>query len=152
MKYVWLKGFKLAMTRTKNYVWIKANFETSRLWRQKQYGKEYPGWSKLWICRCRCDAFISWPNSYDVLIGNLFGDILTDEAGNFRIYGINAICICWQHFYWHFELFILSTSNRLNIANPLATFYLHMMFEDAFGLTEEAAAIRAVVNKIIRTS
>jgi 3-isopropylmalate dehydrogenase len=36
----------------------------------------------------------------------------------------------------------------LNIANPLATVLsAAMMFEDAFGLKEEAAAIRAVVNK-----
>jgi 3-isopropylmalate dehydrogenase len=36
----------------------------------------------------------------------------------------------------------------LNIANPLATVLsAAMMFEDAFGLKEEAQAIRAVVNK-----
>ena len=36
----------------------------------------------------------------------------------------------------------------LNIANPLATILsAAMMFEDAFGLHDEAAAIRAVVNK-----
>ena len=36
----------------------------------------------------------------------------------------------------------------LNIANPLATVLsAAMMFEDAFGLKEEAKAIRAVVNK-----
>ena len=36
----------------------------------------------------------------------------------------------------------------LNIANPLATVLsAAMMFEDAFGLKEEAEAIRAVVNK-----
>jgi 3-isopropylmalate dehydrogenase len=36
----------------------------------------------------------------------------------------------------------------LNIANPLATILsAAMMFEDAFGLHEEAATIRAAVNK-----
>jgi 3-isopropylmalate dehydrogenase len=36
----------------------------------------------------------------------------------------------------------------LNIANPLATILsAAMMFEDAFGLEEEAATIRAAVNK-----
>ena len=36
----------------------------------------------------------------------------------------------------------------MNIANPLATVLsAAMMFEDAFGLKEEAEAIRAVVNK-----
>jgi 3-isopropylmalate dehydrogenase len=36
----------------------------------------------------------------------------------------------------------------LNIANPLATILsAAMMFEDAFGLKDEAEAIRAVVNK-----
>jgi isocitrate/isopropylmalate dehydrogenase len=46
------------------------------------------------------------------------------------------------------NLLHLIHKQQVEIANPLATILsAAMMFEDAFGLTEEAAAIRAVVNK-----
>jgi 3-isopropylmalate dehydrogenase len=46
------------------------------------------------------------------------------------------------------QFMALIKATGLNIANPLATILsAAMMFEDAFGLHEEAATIRAAVNK-----
>jgi 3-isopropylmalate dehydrogenase len=94
---------------------------------------------------------VQWPNSYDVLITeNLFGDILTDEAS--VISGSMGLMPSAS----------IGTENSLfepihgsypqaagkDIANPLATILsAAMMFEDAFGLREEAGVIRDTVNK-----
>ena len=80
------KGFELAMTRSKRLCCVdKANvLESSRLWREtvQAMEKDYP---EVEVAYEFVDAvamrLVQWPNSYDVLItGNLFGDILTDEA------------------------------------------------------------------------
>jgi len=150
------KGFELAMTRSKKLCCVdKANvLETSRLWRETVQGmeKDYP---EVEVSYEFVDAvamrLVQWPNSYDVLITeNLFGDILTDEAS--VISGSMGLMPSAS----------VGTENSLfepihgsypqaagkDIANPLATILsAAMMFEDAFGLSEEAGTIRAVVNK-----
>jgi len=150
------KGFELAMTRSKKLCCVdKANvLETSRLWRETVQGmeKDYP---EVEVSYEFVDAvamrLVQWPNSYDVLITeNLFGDILTDEAS--VISGSMGLMPSAS----------VGTENSLfepihgsypqaagkDIANPLATILsAAMMFEDAFGLKEEAVAIRAIVNK-----
>jgi len=94
---------------------------------------------------------VQWPNSYDVLITeNLFGDILTDEAsvisGSMGLMPSASIGV-------HTSLFepihgSYPQAAGKDIANPLATVLsAAMMFEDAFGLKEEAELIRSVVNK-----
>ncbi|SHI77112.1 3-isopropylmalate dehydrogenase [Arenibacter nanhaiticus] len=149
------KGFELAMNRSKKLCCVdKANvLETSRLWRETVQGleKEYP---EVTVSYEFVDAvamrLVQWPNSYDVLITeNLFGDILTDEAS--VISGSMGLMPSAS----------LGTKTRLyepihgsypqaagkDIANPLATVLsAAMMFED-FNLTEEAQAIKDVVNK-----
>lgn len=150
------KGFELAMTRSKKLCCVdKANvLETSRLWRETVQGmeKDYP---EVEVSYEFVDAvamrLVQWPNSYDVLITeNLFGDILTDEAS--VISGSMGLMPSAS----------VGTENSLfepihgsypqaagkDIANPLATILsAAMMFEDAFGLREEAKAIRDVVNR-----
>lgn len=150
------KGFEMAMGRRKKLCCVdKANvLETSRLWRETVQGleKEYP---EVEVSYEFVDAvamrLVQWPNSYDVLITeNLFGDILTDEAsvisGSMGLMPSASLGT-------HTSLFepihgSYPQAAGKDIANPLATVLsAAMMFEEAFGLTEEAQAIRDVVNK-----
>ena len=80
-------AFKLAKERSGRLTSIdKANMlETSRLWRETttQLAGEYPG-VKLdhLLIDAAALALISHPSRFDVLVtGNIFGDILSDEAG-----------------------------------------------------------------------
>jgi len=150
------KGFELAMTRSKKLCCVdKANvLETSRLWREtvQAMEKDYP---EVEVSYEFVDAvamrLVQWPNSYDVLITeNLFGDILTDEAsvisgsmGLMPSASMGADISLFEPIHGSYP-----QATGLNIANPLATVLsAAMMFETAFGLVEEGAAIRAVVNK-----
>lgn len=149
-------GFEMAMTRSKKLCCVdKANvLETSRLWREtvQDMEKDFP---EVTVSYEFVDAvamrLVQWPNSYDVLITeNLFGDILTDEAsvisGSMGLMPSASIGI-------HTSLFepihgSYPQAAGKDIANPLATVLsAAMMFEDAFGLKEEAELIRSVVNK-----
>ncbi|WP_316773110.1 3-isopropylmalate dehydrogenase [Pedobacter frigiditerrae] len=149
-------GFEMAMTRSKKLCCVdKANvLESSRLWREtvQDMEKDYP---EVTVSYEFVDAvamrLVQWPSSYDVLITeNLFGDILTDEAsvisGSMGLMPSSSIGV-------HTSLFepihgSYPQAAGKDIANPLATVLsAAMMFEDAFGLKEEAELIRAVVNK-----
>ncbi len=150
------KGFELAMTRNKKLCCVdKANvLESSRLWREtvQAMEKEYP---EVEVSYEFVDAvamrLVQWPNSYDVLITeNLFGDILTDEAsvisgsmGLMPSASIGEKASLFEPIHGSYP-----QAAGKDIANPLATVLsAAMMFETAFGLTEEAEAIRTVVNK-----
>ena len=149
-------GFEMAMSRSKKLCCVdKANvLETSRLWREtvQNMEKDYPEVTVSYEC---VDAvamrLVQWPNSYDVIITeNLFGDILTDEAsvisGSMGLMPSSSIGL-------HTSLFepihgSYPQAAGKDIANPLATVLsAAMMFEDAFGLKEEAEVIRNVVNQ-----
>ena len=150
------KGFELAMTRTKKLCCVdKANvLETSRLWREtvQAMEKDYP---EVTVSYEFVDAvamrLVQWPNSYDVLITeNLFGDILTDEAsvisgsmGLMPSASVGTETSLFEPIHGSYP-----QAAGKDIANPLATVLsAAMMFEDAFGLNEEAALIRKVVNE-----
>jgi len=150
------KGFEAAMSRSKKLCCVdKANvLESSRLWREtvQSMEKEYP---EVEVSYEFVDAvamrLVQWPNSYDVLITeNLFGDILTDEASVISgSMGLMPSASLGQDV-GLFEPIHGSYPEAAgkNIANPLATVLsAAMMFDMAFGLTEEAEAIRAVVQK-----
>ena len=150
------KGFELAMTRSKKLCCVdKANvLETSRLWREtvQAMEKDYP---EVKVSYEFVDAvamrLVQWPNSYDVLITeNLFGDILTDEASVISgSMGLMPSASVGEHTSLYEPIHgSYPQAAGLDIANPLATVLsAAMMFEDAFGLKEEAKAIRAVVDK-----
>jgi len=150
------KGFELAMTRGKKLCCVdKANvLETSRLWREtvQAMEKDYP---EVEVSYEFVDAvamrLVQWPNSYDVLITeNLFGDILTDEAsvisgsmGLMPSASVGEKTSLYEPIHGSYP-----QAAGKDIANPLATVLsAAMMFEDAFGLQEEARAIKDVVNR-----
>ncbi|WP_108805089.1 3-isopropylmalate dehydrogenase [Aquimarina sp. Aq107] len=150
------KGFEMAMTREKKLCCVdKANvLESSRLWREtvQAMEKEYP---EVEVSYEFVDAvamrLVQWPNSYDVLITeNLFGDILTDEAsvisgsmGLMPSASLGEKTALFEPIHGSYP-----QAAGKDIANPLATVLsAAMMFETAFGLQEEAQAIRNVVDK-----
>ena len=150
------KGFETAMARSKKLCCVdKANvLESSRLWREtvQAMEKDYP---EVEVSYEFVDAvamrLVQWPNSYDVLITeNLFGDILTDEAsvisgsmGLMPSASLGEKTSLFEPIHGSYP-----QAAGKDIANPLATVLsAAMMFETAFGLNEEAEAIRKVVNK-----
>ncbi len=150
------RGFEMAMGRSKKLCCVdKANvLESSRLWREtvQAMEKDYP---EVEVSYEFVDAvamrLVQWPNSYDVLITeNLFGDILTDEAsvisgsmGLMPSASLGDSTSLFEPIHGSYP-----QAAGKDIANPLATVLsAAMMFEIAFGLHEEAAAIRAVVDK-----
>ncbi|MHA7056300.1 3-isopropylmalate dehydrogenase [Aquimarina sp. M1] len=150
------KGFEMAMTRRKKLCCVdKANvLESSRLWREtvQAMEKDYP---EVEVSYEFVDAvamrLVQWPNSYDVLITeNLFGDILTDEAsvisgsmGLMPSASLGEKTALFEPIHGSYP-----QAAGKDIANPLATVLsAAMMFETAFGLHEEAEAIRKVVDK-----
>src|SRR5690606_3494937 len=135
----------------------KANvLETSRLWREtvQAMEKDYP---EVKVSYEFVDAvamrLVQWPNSYDVMITeNLFGDILTDEAsvisGSMGLMPSASVGTENQLFEPIHGSYPQATG--LNIANPMATILsAAMMFEMAFDLQEEGAAIRNAVNEAL---
>ena len=144
------------MLRSKKLCCVdKANvLESSRLWREtvQSMEKEYP---EVEVSYEFVDAvamrLVQWPNTYDVLITeNLFGDILTDEAsvisgsmGLMPSASLGEKISLFEPIHGSYP-----QAAGKDIANPLATILsAAMMFETAFGLQEEAEAIRSVVNK-----
>ena len=150
------KGFEMAMTRSKRLCCVdKANvLETSRLWREtvQAMEKEYPDVEVSYeLVDAVAMRLVQWPNSYDVLITeNLFGDILTDEAsvisgsmGLMPSASVGSKVSLFEPIHGSYP-----QATGLDIANPLATILsAAMMFETGFGLHQEGAAIREVVNK-----
>ena len=150
------KGFELAMSRSKKLCCVdKANvLETSRLWREtvQDMAEDYP---EVEVSYEFVDAvamrLVQWPNEYDVLITeNLFGDILTDEAsvisgsmGLMPSASVGSEVSLFEPIHGSYP-----QAAGQNIANPLATVLsAAMMFDIAFGLKDEAQAIRNVVDK-----
>ena len=150
------KGFEMAMTRSKRLCCVdKANvLESSRLWREtvQAMEKDYP---EVQVAYEFVDAvamrLVQWPNSYDVLITeNLFGDILTDEAsvisgsmGLMPSASVGTDIALYEPIHGSFP-----QAAGKDVANPLATVLsAAMMFEMSFGLQEEGALIRKVVDQ-----
>ncbi|MBT8315457.1 MAG: 3-isopropylmalate dehydrogenase [Maribacter sp.] len=149
------KGFEMAMKRSKKLCCVdKANvLESSRLWREtvQAMEKDYP---EVEVSYEFVDAvamrLVQWPSAYDVMItANLFGDILTDEAsvisgsmGLMPSSSVGSKVSLYEPIHGSYP-----QAAGKDVANPLATVLsAAMLFED-FDLTEEAQAIRDVVNK-----
>lgn len=148
-------AFELARSRRGLLTVVdKANvLATSRLWREtaREMAPAYPGVTvEYMFVDNAAMQLVQCPARFDVVVTeNMFGDILTDEAsviaGSLGLLPSASIGL-------HTSLFepvhgSYPQAAGKNIANPVAAILsAAMMFEHAFGLKEEGAAIRRAVN------
>jgi 3-isopropylmalate dehydrogenase len=155
-------AFQLARTRRSKVNSVdKANvLESSRLWRQTvtQVAAEYPDVTlEHTLVDSAAMFLVTRPAAFDVILtGNLFGDILTDEAsvlsgsmGNLPSASLGS-ALNQQGFRRGLYEPIHGSAPDIagrGIANPIGTILsTAMMLEYSFGLTTEANAVRAAVS------
>ncbi len=149
-------GFEYAAKRNKRLTVVdKANvLATSRLWRETAQDMA-PAFPDIEVDYMFVDnaamQIIQWPKKFDVMVTeNMFGDILSDEAsvitGSLGLLPSASVGI-------HTSVFepihgSYPQAAGRDIANPLATVLsAAMLLELALDLTEEAQAIRKVVDR-----
>jgi len=158
-------GFELARGRGKKLVEVdKANvLETSRLWRQVavEVSQNYPDVELEHMLVDACSMrIIQNPKYLDVLVtGNMFGDILTDEAsmltGSMGMLPSASLAGVPQEgasIFGMYEPIHGSAPRRAgqNVANPIAIILsVAMMLRYSFALTKEAEAVEAAVEKVL---
>ena len=149
-------GFEYAARRNKRLTVVdKANvLATSRLWREtiQEMEPEYPGIAVDYMFVDNAAMqIIQWPKKFDVMVTeNMFGDILSDEAsvitGSLGLLPSASVGIHTSVFEPIHGSYPQATGK--DIANPLATVLSAAMLLDiALNLTEEAGAIRDVVDR-----
>jgi len=149
-------GFEYAAKRDKRLTVVdKANvLATSRLWRETAQDMT-PAFPEIEVDYMFVDnaamQIIQWPKKFDVMVTeNMFGDILSDEAsvitGSLGLLPSASVGI-------HTSVFepihgSYPQAAGKDIANPLATVLsAAMLLELSLDLTEEAQAIRSVVDR-----
>ncbi len=149
-------GFEYAAKRDKRLTVVdKANvLATSRLWRETAQDMT-PAHPEIEVDYMFVDnaamQIIQWPKKFDVMVTeNMFGDILSDEAsvitGSLGLLPSASVGIHTSVFEPIHGSYPQATGK--DIANPLATVLsAAMMLELALDLSEEAAAIRKVVDR-----
>ena len=153
------KAFKSAQIRKKKVTSVdKANvLESSRLWREtvQQIGKQYPDveLEHLFVDSAAM-KLIQNPRSFDVVLtGNLFGDILTDEASQIAgSMGMLASASIGDSVGLYEP--IHGSAHDITgkgIANPLASILsVSLMLDISFGMKEESEAVIGAVEQILK--
>jgi 3-isopropylmalate dehydrogenase len=137
----------------------KANvLEVSRLWRQtaqRVVTTEFPDVQyDVVLVDAMAMHLISRPREFDVVVtGNLFGDILTDEAsmlpGSLGLLPSASLGTDGPGLFEPIHGSAPDIAGK-DVANPLATILaVAMMFEHSLNLAEEAAVIEAAVEGIL---
>jgi len=152
-------GFQAAQKRGKKLCSIdKANvLSTSILWREvvERVAKEYPDveLSHMYVDNAAMQL-CRWPKQFDVMLcGNMFGDILSDEAA--MLTGSLGMLPSASLAEGSFGLYEPSGGSAPDIAgqgiaNPIAQILsAAMMLRYSFGLTEAADAVEKAVEKAL---
>jgi 3-isopropylmalate dehydrogenase len=158
-------GFKLAQKRRKKLTSIdKANvLECSRLWREvvSDVASDYPDVKfEHNLVDAAAMYLISRPSTYDVILtGNMFGDILTDEAsmlaGSMGLLPSASIGQIKNRLGFPLGLYepIHGSAPDIagrDIANPVGTILsIGMLFRNSLGLEEEAKDIENAVESTL---
>ena len=152
-------AFETAMKRSKRLCSIdKANvLESSRLWRKTMHGlaEEYPGvqYTDMFVDNAAMQL-VRDPRQFDVIVtSNMFGDILSDEAsqitGSIGMLPSASLGSSKRGMYEPIHGSAPDIAGQ-NKADPIATILsAAMMLRYSFGLSYEAEAIEAAVDRVL---
>lgn len=155
-------GFRIADQRGKKLCSVdKANvLETSRLWRETvtEVGRDYPAVQLMHMYVDNAAMqLVRNPKQFDVILaGNLFGDILSDQAamltGSIGMLPSASLDRSSKGLYEPIHGSAPDIAGK-DLANPLATILsVAMMMRYTFGHSELAAIIEAAVQKVLARS
>ena len=154
------RAFEMAMKRNKKVCSVdKANvLETSRVWRETMHRikDEYPEveYSDMYVGDNCAMQLVRNPGQFDVIVtGNLFGDILSDEAsmitGSIGMLPSASMNETGKGMYEPIHGSAPDIAGK-GIANPIATILsCAMMLRYSFGLMDEAATIESAVEAVL---
>lgn len=152
-------AFDMARKRSKKITSVdKANvLETSRVWREtmQRISKDYPDidYNEMYVDNCAMQL-VRDPSQFDVIVtGNLFGDILSDEASMITgSIGMLPSASLDENNKGMYEPIHGSAPDIAGqgIANPIATILsAAMMLRYSFNLSAEADNIEDAVDKVL---